>query len=349
MPAALFRVLAAGFLLLVVAEREGFASAPGTSRRNDGEMAADSGKERTRTDSSDKEELADGEPERARKEADAIDLHVMTFNIRHGLADDGENSWPYRVPLVIDLIGEKGPDVFGIQEAHAFQIEEIREALPRYGEIGAGRDDGKLRGEHCSILYRTERFRVDAAGTFWLSDTPEVPGSKHWGNRVTRVCTWARLIEEGSGVGFYVYNTHLDHESQEARERSVELLARRIRARERSEDPCLIIGDFNAPESSPPIRYLRGEIDRAVPEDRRGGSAPPLRDAFRFRHPEAARAGTFHGFRGGDEGPRIDYIFVSPLVEVLESRIVRWQRGGRYPSDHYPVTAEIRLPRLRRS
>ena len=258
----------------------------------------------------------------------------MSFNIRYGLADDGVDSWENRKGLVSEVIRQHSPDVIGLQEALRFQIDEIRAVLPQYGLIGIGRDGGE-EGEYSAILYRTERFKSDTSNTFWLSDTPASP-SAHWGNNYRRICTWARLIEKSSGLAFYVYNTHLDHESQPSRENSVRLIANLIQER-RNPDPFVLTGDFNAGEDNPAITYLKGKGD--VPE----ASPLPLVDTFRKRHPEAKDVGTFNGFHGQTNGPKIDYIFVTPDIRILDAAIVRTEQEGHYPSDHYPLTARIGL------
>ena len=147
-------------------------------------------------------------------------LIVMTFNIRYGTASDGENAWPKRKQLVIDRIRQSKADIVGLQEVLRFQIDELIAAMPEYSFVGVGRDDGKSGGEHAAILYRHATLElgpdgiVATHGDFWLSDTPETPGSKSWGNNITRVCTWARLREKSTGQSLFFVNTHLDHESQ---------------------------------------------------------------------------------------------------------------------------------------
>ncbi len=269
-------------------------------------------------------------------------LSVMTFNIRYGTAADGPDRWALRRPIVEELLRSEAPDLIGLQEALRFQIDELLAALPEYGEVGVGRDDGRSAGEHAAILLRRDRFTVAGAGTFWFSESPGVPGSRHWGNGITRISTWVRLIDRRSDRAFYLFNLHLDHQSQPSRERSVELLAARMAARTFPE-PVIVTGDFNAGEQNAALRYLRGESDRAWAE---GFSAPPsprLRDSFRIVHPEADSVGTFHGFQGGAGGEKIDYILVDESWEVLAGDILRTARAGRYPSDHYPVTSRLRL------
>lgn len=272
-----------------------------------------------------------------------IEADIMSFNIRYGTASDGENAWPERKDLVIDVIREHEPDVIGLQEALRFQLDEILGACQRFGEIGGARDDGKEQGEYSAILYDKQRFAVDEHGTFWLSDTPGEPGSKSWGNNIPRICTWARLTEKTTSRSFYLYNTHLDHASAESREHSVALIARRIHDRPHP-DPVVVTGDFNAGETSPPVRYLTGAGNTLPSVESPLVEPPSLVDTFRVAHLHAVDVGTFSGFAGRRTGEKIDYVLAPPSASVLGARIVRDHRGGRYPSDHYPVTARLLLP-----
>ena len=291
--------------------------------------------------------LAGWSAEAPRVQSAPTELSVMTFNIRYGTANDGPNAWPERKELVFDVLRTHAPDIVGLQEALRFQLDELHEALPRYAETGVGRSDGKTKGEYSAILYDAARFAVDARGTFWLSDTPEVIGSKSWGNRIPRICTWARLIEKETEAAFYVYNTHLDHQSQPSREKSAVLLAERMAARAHRADPVILTGDFNAGEDNDAIRHLRGELPCiGEGEPPAGAAAPPpitLVDSFRVLHPDVKDVGTFNGFKGTRDGQKIDYVFVEPGVNVLDAAIVRDHEDGRYPSDHFPVIAKMRL------
>jgi len=265
-------------------------------------------------------------------------LQVMSFNIRYGTADDGDDSWPLRAAFVAEVIDSVAPDVLGLQEALRFQLDELETALPGYGEIGVGRDDGHEAGEYAAILFRRDRLAVRDSGTFWFSDTPSVPGSVSWGNRITRICTWATFEDARTGRRFTVYNVHLDHESQESRERSAGLLAARLAERPAS-DPVVVLGDFNAGADNPARQFLTGA---AAPADS-GPPSPHLVDTFAALHPDATADGTFNAFRGDSTGPRIDAILVSADWTVLRAGIVRSRRAGRYPSDHFPVTALLDL------
>jgi endonuclease/exonuclease/phosphatase family metal-dependent hydrolase len=254
-------------------------------------------------------------------------LTVMSFNIRYGTAKDGDNAWPNRRAMVFDVVREVDADLIGLQEALAFQIDQILAAAPAYASVGVGRDDGAAAGEFSAILFRKARFRVAESGTFWFSETPAVPGSKTWGNNITRICTWARLIDR-DGRGFYIFNVHLDHESQPSRVRSTQLLRERIVARQFAQDPVVLTGDFNVGEKNPALDALSGLFV----------------DTFRVVRPDEQPAGTFTAFEFGKfDGEKIDYVFVQPGTEVQHAEIVRFNRDRRYPSDHFPVVARIRL------
>ena len=259
----------------------------------------------------------------------------MSFNVRYATANDGENRWANRKTFLFDVVRDANADLVGLQEALDAQLDEIVAATQVYGVVGVGRDDGKTRGEYAAILYRRDRFHVSDAGTFWFSDTPEVVASKSWGNNITRICTWARFIDRG-GRAFWHYNVHLDHESQPSRERSTLLLAQRIAERRRTDEPVIVTGDFNVGEDNAALPVLLGP--------RPNGQGPMLIDTFRARHPDEKVVGTFSGFvADATKGPKIDYILVLPGTEVLDAAIVRTSRDGRYPSDHFPVTAKVRL------
>lgn len=260
-------------------------------------------------------------------------LMVMTFNIRYGTAKDGENDWSARRSMLFEVVRDANADLIGLQEALDFQIDEILAAVPGYAVVGVGRDDGAEKGEYSAILFRKDRFHVAEAGTFWFSDTPSVVASKSWGNNITRICTWARFIDR-DGRGFYHFNLHLDHQSQPSRERSTVLLRGRIDTRG-TPDPVIVTGDFNVGESNPALATL------TVPG---GTGAPVFLDTFRVLHAGAQNVGTFSGFKFGTEGAdKIDYVLVQPGTEVMSAEIVRFSRNNRYPSDHFPVTARVRL------
>ncbi len=268
---------------------------------------------------------------------------VMTFNVRYGTAPDFVNHWRYRRTRVIRLLEKSSPDIIGLQEALPFQIDELRAALPHYDEFGVGRDKGDRSGEHVTLLFRSDRFRVVDGSTFWFSDTPHIAGSRHWGNRNARICTWAKLQEKSSGHVFFCFNMHLDHWSSHSRKRSVQLLS--LRMKELSQDnPVVVTGDFNTGERNEILGFLQGRLPLTV------SAGPchnpvPLIDAFRCVNPQAKRVGTFNKYLGHQGGEKIDFVLVSNHWTVHDSQILRNKDGFLFPSDHFPVTATIELGR----
>ncbi|MFO7936302.1 MAG: endonuclease/exonuclease/phosphatase family protein [Kiritimatiellia bacterium] len=256
----------------------------------------------------------------------------MSFNIRYGRARDGVNSWDKRRELVFQTIRRENADLIGLQEALRFQVDEIRAAVPEYAEIGEGRDGGK-KGESSVILYRKRRFEVVGSGTFWLSDTPKKP-SISWGNACRRVCTWGRFVDRKSEQSFYHFNTHLDHRSQPSREKSVRLLVQRIKNRD-ADLPFVLTGDFNAGEDNTAVLYLKGKLKTAEK------TPVSMTDTYRMLYPKEKTVGTFNGFKGKTDGPKIDYIFISSGCKVHDAEIIRPREGDPCPSDHFPVTARI--------
>lgn len=268
-------------------------------------------------------------------------IEVMSFNIRYGTARDGENVWEFRRELVVAAIRDAEPDVLGLQEALRFQLDELERALPGYVTYAVGRDDGRSGGEHAAILFNSKRFVPEATGTFWLSNEPETPGSIAWGANLPRLCSWVRLHELETGARLTVFNTHWDHESQEARARSGVLIRDRLVELTGGEH-ALLMGDFNATPDNPAILRLVGDVDANPPI---GGGDLVLRDSLRVVHPTGELGGTYSGFKDALSTRRIDYIFVTPDLEVLDASIDTRRPEGRWPSDHTPVRATIALPR----
>ncbi len=273
---------------------------------------------------------------RGHARASNAEMRLMTFNVRLATPSDGANAWEHRKEFLCEVVADFDPHILGVQEALQAQLDFLTIELPHRASIGEARGGGG-EGEYSAIIYETRRLQALDSDTFWLSDTPGVP-SMSWGNNYLRVCTWARFRDRDSGACFYVFNTHLDHESENARLRGVELILRRIREREHDE-PFLLMGDINAGEASEPVRLI------VARDHGRGARAlPALIDTFRARHPDETRVGTYHAFTGEDDGRKIDYIFAPEDTEVLSARILHQQRDGRFPSDHFPVTAVVRLP-----
>lgn len=262
-------------------------------------------------------------------------LRVMTFNLRTATARDGDDAWPHRRELLVRVIREYDPDFLGVQEAQRSQLDALAKAFPELAKAGVGREaDGG--GEYTAVFFRDSRFDLADAGTFWLSDQPDAPGSRTWGNNLPRISTWVRLLDRASNRRFVVFNTHWDHESQPARLRSGALMAEEVAARAAAGDPVLVMADFNCGERDPAMAALTrdGEL---------------LKDTFRVVHPDEKNINTFNGFGKRPNKAKIDGILATPQWRVLDAEIVRTHEGQRYPSDHYPVTATVSLKKPRRS
>ena len=272
----------------------------------------------------------------------ALSLNIMSFNIRRGTARDGRNHWVFRRNLVHEILDQYRPDVLGLQEAMDFQITALHRMLPGYEMVGTGSLGGS-KGMHTAIFFNAARFSLSDEGTLWLSDTPDVPGSKGWGNVLPRTCTWARLVEKDSRQAFYFYNTHLDHISLRSRKKSVVFLTQHIHARSFL-DPFVLMGDFNARERSVPIQFLKGKAYLKTKAKGWGLNPTPLLDTFRLHHPDHRNVVTFHGFRRFVFRFRFDYIFVPSSIRVQDANIIQLRWKKRYPSDHFPLLARIEIP-----
>ncbi len=262
-------------------------------------------------------------------------LRVLSFNLRYINSGDTEwRAWTARRDAAAALIEKDNADLIGLQEALRPMLDDVVARVPGYVEIGVGREDGQTQGEYSAILARKDRFEVQESGTFWLSDTPEVPNSMTWKNRVTRVCTWARLLDRPTGRTLHFYNTHLDHESQEAREKGsaqiVTHLSERVLAADGTISPFALTGDFNAGEDNVVVTNLKEGPLKLV-------------DSWRAAHPTmpAAESGTMHGFSGAIDRAKIDYVFVPPSATVLDADILRDGAPEAWPSDHFPVRATV--------
>jgi endonuclease/exonuclease/phosphatase family metal-dependent hydrolase len=257
-----------------------------------------------------------------------LPLHVMSFNIRYNNPDDGEHAWPNRTNRVASVIRFHQPGVAGLQEALIGQIRDLEERLPDYAWVGVGRADGEDGGEFSPIFYRTDRLELLDHGTFWLSETPEVPGSQSWDAALPRIVTWAQFRDrrgEGAKV-FYHFNTHFDHRGEQARRESARLLLEQVDAIAASRQ-SVVTGDFNVTPDTEAYRILTERLEdaRSLAEAPHG---PP---------------GTFSSFTVGNEANRrIDYIFLRrKAMQVERFGTLTDQWNGHYPSDHLPVLATV--------
>lgn len=257
-----------------------------------------------------------------------MSLTVMTFNLRYA-SDRPPNSWPERRPVAGEALRAVAPDILGTQEGLPSQIRDIAADHPEYASLGIGRDaDGD--GESATIFYRRARLIALEHGHFWLSDTPELPGSTGWGNVLPRMTTWIRFHDHDSDRELFVVNTHLDHESADARLRGAELIC----ARTEGFDPALpviVTGDFNA------ISRVDPTYDVFL-----GAGFTDLR--FAARDDRGPTYDSFHGYRPPlTGGAHIDWILGRGPITVVSFRLVDIELGGQYPSDHFPLAVTVQL------
>ncbi len=256
-------------------------------------------------------------------------LRIMSFNIRYDNPGDGINSWKHRKDLVAKIILETQPDIIATQEGLYHQILELQKSLPQYGWIGVGRDSGKLEGEFTAIFYRLDRLSIDTSNHFWLSETPEIPGSKSWNTACTRMLSWAKFKDRRTEKSFYFLNTHLDHASSNAREMAAKLILVRSIAMTHP-DPMILAGDFNCTTENQAIQTIETLYNNSFTLARIKAASPDY---------------TFAGFSGeAISGNIIDYIFVRNIDQVIRAFI--YNKGYQeppYPSDHLPIITDLVL------
>ena len=255
-------------------------------------------------------------------------LRVMTYNLRYA-SMKGSEAWPDRRPAMKALLKQQAPDVMGTQEGVYHQLRDLAADLPEYDWIGTGRDGGS-RGEFMAIYYRRERFEPLAYDHFWLSDTPEVIASSTWGNTNRRMVTSVRFKDRRSDKVFRLWNTHLDHALQHAREKAAELIKTRL-AKMPSNEPVILMGDFNAEATRNPVYDT---LTQGI----------GFTDSwFAAAQRKNETLNSFNGFaKPVFNSARIDWILYRGDAEVTSAEVVvDGSPEGRQPSDHHPVLARM--------
>lgn len=262
--------------------------------------------------------------EAAAKKSSQDEVKVISYNIRVINSKDGENEWKYRAAASDAMIKDYAPDIFGLQEAMPGHLEYLNKALPKYASVGVGREDGVSKGEHMSIYYNTKTIRLEKWGTYWLSETPDVP-SKGWDAACKRTATWALLTVKSTGKQFYYVNTHLDHRGAVAQQKGLDLIVSRIAEMNPEGLPMILTGDFNVESDSPVLAELNTR----------------MLDARKTAEKTDSRA-TFNGW--GSSAIVIDFIYYSGFSSCPEyETIVRQYEGVPYISDHYPIMARLKF------
>lgn len=283
-------------------------------------------------------------------------ITAASYNLRNANAGDSAkgNGWGKRYPVIAQIIQYHDFDIFGTQEGRRYQLEDLKKILPGYEYIGAGRDDGKTKGEHSAIFYRTDKFELIKNGDFWLSETPDKP-SKGWDAVLPRICSWGHFKCKDSGFEFLFFNLHMDHIGKKARVESAFLVQQKMK--ELGEGlPAILTGDFN--------------VDQTHSSYKAFTSKGVLCDSYEACDYRYATNGTFNGFNPDNfTTSRIDHIFVSPSFHVKRygvltdtyrsiktsgekdakvadcpEEIVIKSYEARTPSDHFPIRAELEHP-----
>lgn len=259
--------------------------------------------------------------------AQNIEMRVATFNIRYDNPNDGLDVWDNRKEVLWKLIQFHDFDIFGVQEAEFHQLAFLEQQLDKYEYVGVGREDGAKKGEFTPVFYNKEKFKVLESDTFWLSEDTDTP-NRGWDALLPRICTWAKIEVVGTRQQFYFFNTHFDHRGVEARKMSAALILEKIREIVPKDFPVILTGDFNAHRDEVPYQKLK--------------DAPELNDAYEVADLVYANNGTTNSFDNTQSKERyIDHVFVSGEIKVEKYGILTDTYRNRYPSDHFPVVADI--------
>ena len=259
-------------------------------------------------------------------------VRVMSFNIRYDEPRDGVNAWPNRKKKVADVIRFHKADLVGVQEALLSQLRDLETLLPDFAWCGVGRTDGKEAGEFSAILYRKSRFRLIETKTFWLSETPDVAGSKGWDAAFPRIVTWAKFRDRSTGKTFIHFNTHFDHVGERARSESSSLILKKV-SEILPNGPFVVTGDFNVKEDSGAYKTIMAGTPTVKVADAKYASV----------NGHFGGDSTFSAFKELEPGRKIDYIFVREGVKVFEHGVLSDRWNGLWASDHLPVIAEIQF------
>ncbi len=262
------------------------------------------------------------------QEKDAT-VNVMSFNVRYDNPADGPDAWPHRKDWVAEIVREHA-DVVGMQEVKKNQLDDLKKRLPDFEFYGVGRDDGKEAGEYVPLAWKKDRFEAVEKGVFWLSETPDTP-SNGWDAKLNRVSTWVRLKDRKTDKLLLVLNTHFDHQGERARRESGKLM-RTWAVTHADGNPVIITGDFNASATSVPYKNVTADA-----------GAMTLRDSRLLAKTPEGPESTWNGFKEVVPGRRIDFIFSTAPVEVRGYRTLDETRGGRFPSDHLPIVATLKV------
>lgn len=261
------------------------------------------------------------------KEKDNTNLVAMSYNIRSdidGKLSDGSNSWCYRQDASYDLFKEFAPDVCGMQEVRPHQKYDMEMNCPGYVFIGVGRDDGLKKGEHMLIAFRKKSLKLLDWGTYWLSETPDVP-SIGWDAAYPRTATWAKFKHLATGKEFFFVNTHLDNKGPQAKRNGLALIVNSIAAMNPDKLPMILTGDFNM-----------------TPGDEKMADLEKVMQSARTVAEQSDTAYSFNDFGKSDHHWILDYIYINRFSACKTFKVINKQfRSIPYISDHYPIITTL--------
>ncbi|MBO7068489.1 MAG: endonuclease/exonuclease/phosphatase family protein [Bacteroidaceae bacterium] len=261
---------------------------------------------------------------------EAVKIRWGTFNIRCVNQDDYKIGcgWDQRKDRVVKYITENEIDVCGMQEVTYVQLEYLRKSLPEYDYVGVGRTDGKKKGEATPVFYRKDKYKALDKGNFWLSQTPDVVGSKGWDAALERVASWVKLKDRKTGKVFMAVNTHFDHVGKVARRESAKLIMRKIQEIV-GDRPAVVTGDFNITEEDEAYKTMVTNEFK-------------MNDAYHMTDNHTGATGTWHSFCQipPSKVEKIDFIFITPNIKVTHTHIEK-ENKDRQISDHNPHYADL--------
>ena len=254
-------------------------------------------------------------------------LIVATYNLRQLNDHDGANVWANRKEALKDLVKYHEFDIYGTQEGFLAQLKDLLE-VDGFAYTGHGREDGMDKGEHSAIFYKKDRLQLLASGDFWLREDPGKPGLGWDATCCNRICSWGKFKDKETSKIFYFFCAHFDHQGVVARVESGKLMVKKIKEIA-GNFPAIFVGDLNSTPDTEQVKTIK----LFMKDSREVSKTPPY-----------GPVGTFNGFKlDAPLNERIDYIFVSPTIEVLKYGVLTDNVDRRYPSDHQPVVTKMMI------
>jgi endonuclease/exonuclease/phosphatase family metal-dependent hydrolase len=256
-----------------------------------------------------------------------MDLTLLTCNIRFDNPADGTNSWSHRRLFLRDILLSHSPDIIATQEGRFQQLQDLDSLLPDYDLVD---DHRAWIGERMypTFFVKKNHFEKTRSEDIWLSETPDIAGSRSFDSAFPRLMTWMKIQPVNSHNDLWLVNTHLDHVKEETRLGQIKVLSQEIKKFWKQDDSLIILGDFNEGPQGKVRNHLNGEFD--------------LQDTWNLFHQK--EESSHHAFQGEvTNGNRIDWILVDKKIKVLKSEMDKSSREGKFPTDHYPVMARIRF------